>query len=88
MEMDRRTVTSVIKEYLSNFTNLQTIGRNGLHRYNNQDHSMLTGVYAARNIFGGNYDVWSVNTEMEYLENGKTEEYRPGRLVPTVTTQP
>ena len=49
---------SIIKKYLSGFKNLQTIGRNGLHRYNNQDHSMLTGVYAARNIFGENYNVW------------------------------
>ena len=37
----------LIRDYLSQFTNLQTIGRNGLHRYNNMDHSMLTGLYAA-----------------------------------------
>lgn len=58
----------VVRRYLETLTNLQTIGRNGLHRYNNQDHSMLTGVYAARNVVGEDYDVWSVNTEMEYLE--------------------
>jgi protoporphyrinogen oxidase len=61
---------TTIRQYLSQIENLQLIGRNGQHRYNNQDHSMLTGVYAARNLVGGNYDVWSVNTEMEYLEEG------------------
>jgi len=59
---------ATIRQYLETFSNLQTIGRNGLHRYNNQDHSMLTGVYAARNILGERYDVWSVNTEKEYHE--------------------
>lgn len=72
-----------IKEYLGRFKNLQTVGRNGLHRYNNQDHSMLTGVYAARNIFGEQNDVWAVNTETDYLEENNinkpniTERYIP-----------
>lgn len=61
----------VIKKYLSSFKNLQTVGRNGLHRYNNQDHSMLTGIYAARNSMGAKYDIWSVNTEKEYHEEGE-----------------
>ena len=61
----------IIRKYIESFSNLQTIGRNGLHRYNNQDHSMLTGVYAARNLMGENHDVWSVNTEMEYHEEQK-----------------
>jgi hypothetical protein len=39
--------------------------------YNNQDHSMLTGVFAARNILGANYDLWSVNTDEEYIEEGR-----------------
>jgi len=59
---------ATIRAYLEGFSNLQTVGRNGLHRYNNQDHSMLTGVYAARNIAGERHDVWAVNTEMEYHE--------------------
>lgn len=59
---------ATIRQYLETLSNLQTIGRNGLHRYNNQDHSMLTGIYAARNIAGEGLDVWSVNTEMEYHE--------------------
>jgi protoporphyrinogen oxidase len=51
---------ALVRSYLETITNLQTVGRNGLHRYNNQDHSMLTGIYAARNITGERRDVWSV----------------------------
>src|SRR5262249_26237164 len=72
-----------VRRYLETFSNFQTIGRNGLHRYNNQDHSMLTGVYAARNITGEQYDVWSVNTEKDYLEEGGSATVGYGdRLVP------
>lgn len=75
---------ATIRRYLETFSNLQTIGRNGLHRYNNQDHSMLTGVYAAGNILGDKRDVWSVNTEKEYHEEGKATQPNAGdRLVPT-----
>ena len=72
-----------VRTYLETIPNLQTIGRNGLHRYNNQDHSMLTGVYAARNTLGERNDVWSVNAESEYHEESRTEMERVGRrLVP------
>jgi protoporphyrinogen oxidase len=64
---------AIIRRYLESITNLQTVGRNGLHRYNNQDHSMLTAVYAARNIVGAKHDVWSVNTEMEYHEEERVK---------------
>jgi protoporphyrinogen oxidase len=58
-----------VKAHLATFENLQTIGRNGLHRYNNQDHAMVTGMLAARNILlGERNDVWSVNTDQEYHE--------------------
>lgn len=63
---------TAIRNYLEGFTNLQTIGRNGLHRYNNMDHSMLTGVLAARNILGAGYDLWTVNEAREYLEESVT----------------
>jgi hypothetical protein len=63
---------NIVREYLATITNLQTVGRNGQHRYNNQDHSMLTGVYAARNIVGADYDIWSVNVEKDYHEEAKT----------------
>lgn len=61
----------VVKEFLYGWENLQTIGRNGLHRYNNMDHSMLTGILAAKNIRGENFDLWSVNTDEEYHEEAK-----------------
>lgn len=75
---------STVRAYLATFANLQTIGRNGLHRYNNQDHSMLTGIYAARNILEPRYDVWSVNMEAEYHEEGAASSTTRGdRLAPT-----
>jgi protoporphyrinogen oxidase/predicted dehydrogenase len=66
---------ATIRAYLGTFQNLQTCGRNGLHRYNNQDHSMWTAMLAALNIIdGADHDVWSVNTEAEYLEEGEFVE--------------
>lgn len=66
-----REAVATIRGYVDTFTNLRTFGRNGLHRYNNQDHSMWTGILAALNqVDGTDYDVWSVNTEAEYLEEG------------------
>ncbi len=50
--------------------NLQLVGRNGMHRYNNQDHSMLTAMLAVRNILGGRYDLWQVNVDEDYHEAG------------------
>jgi protoporphyrinogen oxidase len=62
----------VIRAYLERFENLQTCGRNGLHRYNNQDHSMWTAILATLNLIDGqSYDVWSVNAEAEYHEEGE-----------------
>lgn len=58
-----------IKAYLATLENLQTIGRNGLHRYNNQDHAMLTGMLAVRNLVHGEQNnLWQVNAEQEYHE--------------------
>jgi protoporphyrinogen oxidase len=56
------------RKYLALFRNLQTAGRNGMHRYNNQDHSMLTGLLAARNVLGDAHDLWEVNIERSYHE--------------------
>ena len=58
-----------LKQFLAGFENLQTIGRNGLHRYDNQDHAMLTGMLAIRNVaFGEENDVWGVNADPDYQE--------------------
>lgn len=63
-----QTYLDTIKTYLASIENLQTAGRNGLHMYNNQDHSMLTAMLAVRNILGESHDIWSVNTERSYHE--------------------
>jgi protoporphyrinogen oxidase len=62
-----------VRDYLDQFTNLFPIGRNGMHRYNNQDHSMLTAKAAVDGIIAGSVDktaLWSVNVEDEYHETG------------------
>ncbi len=51
-----------------NTPNVYPVGRNGMHRYNNQDHSMYTAMLSVENIFGADHDVWSVNVEEEYHE--------------------
>ncbi len=58
----------IIQNYLVGLKNFQTMGRNGLHRYNNQDHSMLSAMYAIRNILGEDYSVWDINIDDEYHE--------------------
>jgi hypothetical protein len=66
-----------IREHVDQYENLFLIGRNGMHRYNNQDHSMLTAMLAVDNIISGKTDkndLWEVNTEMNYHEEkGKSE---------------
>jgi protoporphyrinogen oxidase len=59
-----------VRGFLDSVPNLQLAGRNGMHRYNNQDHSMLTAILAVRNILGARYDLWKVNADCEYQENG------------------
>jgi protoporphyrinogen oxidase len=65
---------AVIRQAMAGITNLQTVGRNGMHKYNNQDHSMLTGMLAAKNLMGGRHDVWRVNTDAEYQEEIRESE--------------
>ena len=75
----------IIRKYLQNFTNLQVVGRNGMHKYNNQDHAMMTGLLATRNIMGGKFDLWRVTSDAVYGdERGKGvtvgERLTPKRL--------
>ena len=58
----------LIKEYLTGFQNLHCCGRNGQHRYNNQDHSMYTACLAVENMQGARHDIWNVNVERVYHE--------------------
>jgi len=70
---------AIIREALSGFANIQPVGRNGMHKYNNQDHSMMTAVLAAKNLGGAAFDLWKVNTDAEYHEEAKASA---GRQVP------
>jgi protoporphyrinogen oxidase len=66
----------VIREFFDGYSNLFLVGRNGMHKYNNQDHSMLTAMTAVDNISSGILDksnIWAVNTEMEYHEAKEPE---------------
>ena len=66
---------AVVREFLEKEApNLQLIGRNGMHKYNNQDHAMMTGLLAAKNILGGDFDVWKVNSDAEYHEEGEVQD--------------
>ncbi len=70
--MDYKQYLQTIKNYLANFRNLQCIGRNGMFKYNNMDHSILSALLAVENIFGAHYDIWAVNTEDQYHEQGES----------------
>jgi protoporphyrinogen oxidase len=60
---------AILRKWLEEHTpNVHPVGRNGMHRYNNQDHSMYTAMLSVENIFGADHDVWSVNVEEEYHE--------------------
>src|SRR5207248_2770139 len=64
---------NVIREELeTNYPNLHLVGRNGMHKYNNQDHAMMTAMLCVRNILAGRpvYDLWQVNQDAEYHESG------------------
>ncbi len=71
-----------IRGWLDGIANLQQIGRNGLHRYNNSDHSMLTAMRAVENLCdGAGHDVWAVNAENVYHERDEVDE-QPYRVAP------
>ena len=67
---------AILREWIAEHTpNVMPSGRNGMHKYNNQDHSMLTAMLSAENIMGATHDVWTVNVEAEYHEESGP---RPG----------
>jgi protoporphyrinogen oxidase len=72
--------------------NVHPVGRNGMHRYNNQDHSMLTALLTVENLFGEDFDTWSVNVEAEYHEEqvgrkGEQREGGTGRAAPVAPSR-
>jgi hypothetical protein len=77
-DTEYREYLSTVKNFVGSLENYQTIGRNGLHRYNNQDHAMVTGMLSVRNVmFGEKNDLWSVNTDQEYHEEIRQTEIEP-----------
>ncbi len=73
-DSDYREYLDTVKTFVRGLENYETIGRNGLHRYNNQDHAMVTGMLSVRNLlFGEKNDIWNVNTDQEYLEEIRDE---------------
>ena len=75
---------AVVREYLAAaLPNVHLVGRNGMHKYNNQDHSMLTALLVARNIAGvSSLDPWKVNADAEYHEEVREGEDTTGRRMP------
>ncbi len=66
---DYRANVDVLRAWIeANTPNVHPVGRNGMHRYNNQDHSMYTAMLTVENILGADHDIWSVNVEEEYHE--------------------
>jgi len=63
----------VVRAYIDPIENLHTVGRNGMHKYNNQDHSMYTAMLAIENMQGAAHDLWEVNTDLEYHEEQRVE---------------
>ena len=83
----RDNVDTVRRDIALNFPGLHLVGRNGMHKYNNQDHAMMTAMLTVRNIVSGedHYDIWDVNEDAEYHEagtSGEQEALRSERLVP------
>jgi protoporphyrinogen oxidase len=89
-ESYRDNVDTLRRELEARYETLHMVGRNGMHRYNNQDHAMMTAMLTVRNIEAGArvYDVWNVNEDAEYHESGTegekaalaSERQVPGRL--------
>jgi protoporphyrinogen oxidase len=75
-----------IRDWIATVPNLQQIGRNGLHRYNNSDHSMLTALRAVENVCdGGSHDLWAVNSDGVYHEEAEVRRSRQPYLRAPVT---
>ena len=81
-----RHVATIRAELEAAYPNLHLVGRNGMHKYNNQDHAMMTAILSARNILAGAslYDVWRVNEDAEYHEAGEAGQQQGASGLRTV----
>jgi protoporphyrinogen oxidase len=82
-----RESLETLRDFFASVPNLQLVGRNGMHRYNNQDHSMMTAVLAARNILGESHDLWRINTDDAYNEE-RADSSAARALKGLASTQP
>jgi protoporphyrinogen oxidase len=73
----RQNVATIVDWLDKQAPNVHLVGRNGMHKYNNQDHSMFTAMLTVENIHGASHDVWSVNVEEEYHEERSAEPETP-----------
>jgi protoporphyrinogen oxidase len=75
-ESYKQNVETIRSELAARYPTLHLVGRNGMHKYNNQDHAMMTAMLTVKNIMAGEtvYDVWNVNEDAEYHESGSTGE--------------
>jgi protoporphyrinogen oxidase len=79
----------IVRQFLDRLRNLYPVGRNGMHKYNNQDHSMVTAMLAVRNILGAHHDIWQVNVDQEYHEQaGSGESSQEDLAAQLLSTQP
>ncbi len=87
-DMDYAERIAAIRGWLDGIENLQQVGRNGLHRYNNSDHSMLTAMRAVDNLVKGtDHDIWAVNAESVYHETEEQDEQQPYIEAPETEAQ-
>jgi protoporphyrinogen oxidase len=80
---------ATIRQFVDGLENLHLVGRNGMHKYNNQDHSMLTAMLAVENILGAEHDIWAVNTDQDYHETVTERDVeRQAEFETLASTQP
>jgi protoporphyrinogen oxidase len=84
----KQNVQTIRESLEAHCPNLHLVGRNGMHKYNNQDHAMMTAMLAARNILAGEkkYDIWAVNEDGEYHEAGEAGEQSTGNWKRAIAT--
>jgi protoporphyrinogen oxidase len=83
----RQNVARIVDYFATDVRGLHLIGRNGMHKYNNQDHSMYTAMLTVENLFGAHNDIWSVNVEEEYHEESRAAGGGTGRDAPILPSR-
>jgi protoporphyrinogen oxidase len=77
-----RAHLDTVRSHIDSIPNLHPVGRNGMHKYNNADHSMYTAMLTLENMLGARHDVWAVNTDFDYHEEQKLEPARGAEARP------